>query len=251
MENTLKNRIFFVEGCKGGVGKSLMCSALMDSLLESKAKVLLIESDTTNPELWSTYKDTCAPVLALDLDDPQGWIALVNSVEQHPDYHVVVNTAARNLKGTSSFGYTLYDSLEELGRSLVTYFVINHEVESVHLLKAYWQSLPPVAMDRISLHVVKNQFFSSDYGLFDKSKIRGEIERHGGAVLNLPVLARDVAELLRNQKMPISTAMLPGQMAMGNRAVLRRWRGSVQQEIERSLAPRWAMGSDDARVMSA
>ena len=248
--NTSKNRIFFVEGCKGGVGKSLMCSVLMDSLLESKSKVLLIESDTTNPELWSTYKDTGTPVHPLDLDDPQGWIALVNIAEQHPDYHVVVNTAARNLKGTSSFGYTLYDSLEELGRSLVTYFVINHEVESVHLLKAYWHSLPPEAMENISLHVVRNHFFSTDYSLFDKSKIRGEIERNGGALLNLPVLARDVAEFLRNQKIPIGTAMQPGHMAMGNRAVLRRWRSVVRQEIERSLAPRWS-SSDEVRAISA
>lgn len=248
MENTLKNRIFFVEGCKGGVGKSLMCSALMDCLLESRSKVLLIETDTTNPELWSTYQGTGTPVLALDLDDPQGWIALVNSVEEHPDHHIVVNTAARNLKGTEAHGYTLYSSLEEMNRRLVTYFVINHEVESAQLLKSYWKSLPEEALPYVQLNVVKNEFFSKSYDLFDNSKIRGEIEAHGGSVLNLPVLARDVAEFLRNQKMPIADAMQPGHMAMGNRAVLRRWRAVVRQEIERSLATRRA---PEIRAISA
>jgi hypothetical protein len=248
MESTLKSRVFFVEGCKGGVGKSLMCSALMDWLLESKEKTLLIETDTTNPELWSTYKDI-TQVHTLDLDAPEGWIALVNSIEQHPDSHVVVNTAARNLKGSASYGYTLYESLEELNRSLITYFVINHEVESVHLLKSYWQSLPSPS-SHVQLNVVKNEFFSPTYDLFDRSKVRVEIENHGGSVLRLPLLARDVAELLRNQKLPISVAMQPAHMGMGNRTVLKRWRALVRNEIERSLVEHPRAGGIEGRALS-
>lgn len=238
MSNTLNSKVFFVEGCKGGVGKSLMCSGLVDFLLARNEQVLLVETDTTNPELWSTYKDV-TETATLDLDDPQGWIALVNAIEQMPDHHVVVNTAARNAKGNTSHGYTLYDSLVELNRQLVTYFVCNHEVESLHLLKAYWCSLPSLP-EHVRLHVVKNQFFAAHYDLYDSSKIRLEIEARGGTSLHLPLLARDVAELLRNKKIPVATAMTLPQLGMGNRAVLRRWRSVLSQEIERSLESREA-----------
>jgi hypothetical protein len=240
MSNTLSSKIFFVEGCKGGVGKSLMCSGLVDFMLARSEPVLVVETDTSNPELWSTYKDV-TETATLDLDDPQGWIALVNAIEQMPDHHIVVNTAARNAKGNTSHGYTLYESLVELNRRLVTYFVCNHEIESLHLLKAYWQSLPTLP-DHVRLHVVKNEFFAAQYDLYDGSKIRAEIEARGGTSLRLPLLARDVAELLRNKKLPIAAAMNLPQLGMGNRAVLRRWRTVLSQEIERSL------GSSDARL---
>jgi len=50
-------RIYWVGGSKGGVGKSMMTLATVDHLLERGAKVLLVECDTSNPELCKAYRD--------------------------------------------------------------------------------------------------------------------------------------------------------------------------------------------------
>jgi Mrp family chromosome partitioning ATPase len=49
-------RIYWVGGSKGGVGKSMMTLATVDHLLEQGANVLLVECETSNPDVWKAYK---------------------------------------------------------------------------------------------------------------------------------------------------------------------------------------------------
>ncbi|MBQ5158889.1 protein mobD, partial [Citrobacter freundii] len=44
--------IYLIGGSKGGVGKSLVTMATVDYLQERGESVLLIESDTSNPDVW-------------------------------------------------------------------------------------------------------------------------------------------------------------------------------------------------------
>jgi MinD superfamily P-loop ATPase len=49
-------RIYWVGGSKGGVGKSMMTLATLDYLLERGTKVVLVECDTSNPDVWKAYR---------------------------------------------------------------------------------------------------------------------------------------------------------------------------------------------------
>jgi Mrp family chromosome partitioning ATPase len=71
-------RIYWVGGGKGGVGKSMMTLATVDHLLEQGANVLLVECDTSNPDVWKAYKEEVETEL-IDLDEADGWIHLVNT----------------------------------------------------------------------------------------------------------------------------------------------------------------------------
>ena len=71
-------RIYWVGGSKGGVGKSMMTLATVDHLLEQRANVLLVECDTSNPDVWKAYKEEVETEL-IDLDEADGWIHLVNT----------------------------------------------------------------------------------------------------------------------------------------------------------------------------
>src|SRR3954463_12507787 len=51
--------VIYVGGGKGGVGKSLMATAVVDFLLADEKKVHLIETDTSAPDVFKTYKDIC------------------------------------------------------------------------------------------------------------------------------------------------------------------------------------------------
>ena len=69
--------IYLIGGSKGGVGKSLVTMATVDYLQERGESVLLIESDTSNPDVWKAYKESTETEL-INLDEADGWIQLVN-----------------------------------------------------------------------------------------------------------------------------------------------------------------------------
>lgn len=219
----MSKRIFVVGGSKGGVGKSTVCVGLIDSLQERNEEILLIEADTSNPDVWKMYKDEIKTEL-IDLDDANGWIDLVNVCDQHPGSVVVVNTAARNNKGVTAYGETLNNTLTELKRQLVTLWVINRQRDSLELLKEYMEGLPDS-----TIHVMRNGYFGEErkFELYNGSKIRKAVEDAGGKSLTFPDLADRVSDDLYSKRLSITTAMK--ELPIGNRAELTRWRTDVRK----------------------
>lgn len=217
--------IFLVGGSKGGVGKSLVSMALVDALQVLGESVLLMESDTGNPDVWKAYSDSTEAHL-LNLDEAGGWIELVNLCDAHPDHVVVVNTAARNNKGVSAYGQTLNGTLAELKRQLITLWVINRQRDSLELLKEYMSAIAGG-----ELHVVRNTHFGEEgkFELYNGSKLRVLLEERGGRSLNFPDLADRVSDDLYSNRMSIASALR--QMPIGNRAELARWRLAVKKAL--------------------
>ena len=166
-------KIFWIGGSKGGVGKSAVSMALLDYLGESCP--LLVETDTANPDV------------------------------------------AKN-------GMNLDLALPELGRELVVFWVINRQRDSIELLRDF---LTGVKSGQV--HVVRNLHFgaSSKFELFEKSKIRQEIENAGGRILDFPDLADRVADDLYTQRLSIFRAGT--ELPIGNRVELLRWRQLANQ----------------------
>lgn len=151
--------IYLIGGSKGGVGKTLVTMAAVDYLEAKQDSVLLIESDTSNPDVWKAYRNR-VPTEWVNLDEADGWIQLVNTCESQPDSVVVINTAARNNKGVSAYGATLNSTLVELNRNLVTLWVINRQRDSLELLWDYMDALPNAVV-----HVVRNGYFGEEKSL--------------------------------------------------------------------------------------
>lgn len=215
--------IFIVGGSKGGVGKSTTSVGLIDTLQERSEDILLIESDTSNPDVWKMYKDEVKNEL-IDLDDANGWIDLVNICDKHPDAIVVVNTAARNNKGVTAYGETLNNTLAELKRKLVTLWVINRQRDSLELLKEYMEGLP-----ESTIHVIRNGYFGEErkFELYNTAKIKKAVEDAGGKSLTLPDLADRVSDDLFSKRLSITAALK--ELPLGNRAELSRWRNEVRK----------------------
>ena len=218
--------IYLVGGSKGGVGKSMVATALIDHLRERGENVLLVESDTSNPDCWKAHKDTTTCAL-IDLDRADGWIELVNTCEGKSDHIVVINTAARSNIAVTRYGETLQSTLGELKRELITLWVINRQRDSLELLKNYTDTITAG-----TVHVIRNSYFGEQekFELYNSSKTRKVIEERGGKSLTFPDLADRVSDDLYSKRMSIAVALK--ELPIGNRAELTRWRALVNKVLD-------------------
>ena len=213
--------IYLVSGCKGGVGKSTVAMALMDFLLTEGARTLLIETDTSAPDVGRTYRGSVETHL-LDLDEKDGWLELLNVCSDHPDSCVVINGAARNSMGVNKYGELLNMGLSYLERRLVTLWVINTQRASLELLKKFMG-----VITNSTVHVVRNEFFgdAKAFRLYNRAQLRKQIEGQGGKSLIFPCLDQCVMDEIYLGPLTIAAAMK--ELRTGNRVELQRWRREV------------------------
>jgi hypothetical protein len=226
----MDKQIYLIGGSKGGVGKSLVTMAVVDHLLKQGESVLLVESDTSNPDVWKAYKEAVDAHL-LNLDEANGWIELVNLCDGAPKSVAVVNTAARNNRGVSAYGQTLSSTLAELKRRLVTLWVINRQRDSLELLKEYMAAIP-----NAEVHVVRNGYFGEEkkFELYNGSNLKKALEENGGKSITFPDLADRVSDDIYSKRLSIARA--GKELPLGNRAELSRWKGEVAKVLGEIVA---------------
>ncbi|MGF6956347.1 protein mobD [Paraburkholderia youngii] len=221
--------IYMVGGSKGGVGKSFVTLALVEYLRRTDVHTVLVETDTSNPDLMKAVHDEieCA---SWDLDEAGGWIDFVNFCDKHRDATVIVNTAARSQAGVARYGGTLAATLDDLARRLVVLWVINRQRDSLELLLEFGETFP-----RALTHVVGNDYFGAPdkFMLYGESNLRKSIEAQGWS-LDFPDLADRVADELRSQRLSIRKAA--ETMHIGERAELLRWRALYSDMFARVTA---------------
>lgn len=228
----MNETIFYVGGSKGGVGKSQCCFALIDYLLESGKKVLLLETDTANPDTYKAHhahehEGLVCGIANLDISD--GWIEMVNLADRFPGHCLVINSAARSNAGMAKYGMTLRETLGELNRKLVTFWLINRQRDSIELLWGFLNAFPDALV-----HVCRNLYFGTPekFELYNGSKARQHIEKRG-RTLDFPDLGSRVADRLYCERLPVSMAL--SQLPIGDRAELRRWKNACAEMFGTAL----------------
>ena len=212
--------IYIIGGSKGGVGKSMVTMGLLDYLATNGENAVLIDTDTSNPDVWKTYGNENSGEL-VNLEEAEGWINLINICGNvdNKDKAIVINTRAANNQGIKKYGETLNDSLKELGRTLVVLWVINRQRDSLELLTDFRAALPNALV-----HVVRNGYFGDEhkFQLYNGSKTRKAIEEGGGKSLIYPDMADLLADDIYTRRMTIAKAS--ADLPIGNRAELKRWK---------------------------
>ena len=221
----MAKRIWFSGGGKGGVGKSVVSIGLIELALEHKDDLILVESDTSNPDVYKMHKDEIRTEL-IDLDDANGWIDFINVCDNNPDSLIIVNTAARNNRGVAAYGATLSATLGELDRELITLWVINRQRDSLELLSDFMADIVGS-----KIHVVRNTYYGAEekFELYNNSKLRTQVEAAGGTSLSFPDLADRVSDDLYSKRLSVRAAMKV--LPLGNRAELTRWRLEVHKAL--------------------
>lgn len=225
--------IYLVGGSKGGVGKSMVTMALIDYLQGNGESVVLIETDTSNPDVWKTYGESTKGEL-VNLEEADGWIKLINICgdDANKESTIVINTRAANNQGVQKYGETLNSTLEELGRTLIALWVINRQRDSLELLKDFREALPNALV-----HVVRNGYFGeeSKYQLYNGSKIRAAVEEKGGKSLTFPDMADLLADDIYTKRLTIAKAS--ADLPIGNRAELKRWKALANVMFDEVAKP--------------
>ena len=220
--------MYYVGGSKGGVGKSLFSFALVDYLLQQEKNVLLVDTDTDNPDVYKAHNSLELPnlfCLMNALDDADGWAELLDTVQNYPEHTVVINAAARTKTSTASYGDIMQGALQEMQRELVVFWIINRHRDSIELLHSFQQAFPGV-----TVHVCRNMFFGEPqrFDLYNSSKAREAVEK-AGKTLDFPAVASRVADWLYSKRMAIRTAH--PEMPFGTRAELQRWRNRCAEML--------------------
>lgn len=224
--------IYYVGGSKGGVGKSKMSFALIDFLINNGKKVLLIESDNSNPDVYKAHephKNDSLICEIVDLDDADGWLDLVDNAEDHSDHFLVINSAARSNSGIAKYGATLKETLPLLQRELVTFWMINRQRDSVELLRGFLNSFPEA-----EVNVCRNLYFgeADKFEMFNSSRAKEIIEMKGHT-LDFPALSPRVADKLYSERLPIWVAA--DKFRISERNELGRWRKLCGEIFETAL----------------
>jgi hypothetical protein len=221
----MSKAIILVGGGKGGVGKSLFSMTVVDFLELTGANPFLVETDTSVPDVFKTYRDTIEGEL-VNLDEREGWIELVNLVESKPENAIVINTGARNQTGISNFGRTLRKALPELKRTLSVFWLIDRKRESLELLSDFAEALPEA-----EVHVVRNMYLGAEgkFELYNGSKMRAAIEKAGGQSLNFPELADRATDAINKGRLTIARACK--ELSFGDRMEVERWRDECKEML--------------------
>jgi len=224
--------VFYVGGSKGGVGKSLFSFALVDYLLNNDKSVLLVDTDTDNPDVFKAHKDLDLPNLVCrlnSLDDADGWADLLDTVQSYPEHTVVINAAARTKTSTASYGEIMKGALQDMQRTLIVFWVINRHRDSIELLYSFQETFAEE-----TIHVCRNLYFgdSQRFELYNSSQARELVEKNG-LTLDFPDVANRVADWLYSSRKSIRAA-LP-EMPYGTRAELQRWRSACTEMFNLAL----------------
>ena len=210
------NPVYMVSGSKGGVGKSIVAMALVHYFSIRNKRVLLIDADTANPDVGKAYGKLVETVY-VNLDEKDGWMDLANRLGEQNDETVVINTPARSGEGVRLYGMLLTDSMQELGRELVTLWVINSQRDSLQLLKEYLE-----IVNTGTTFVLRNLYHGPErkFELYNGSRIRTTVEAQGKS-LNFPEVADRISDQLHSERLPIQKVI--DAAPIGNRAEVNRW----------------------------
>ena len=190
----MNDTIFYVGGSKGGVGKSIISTVLVQYLIDKFSgtkTVHLIETDDSNPDVGRIYTGKI-PVTPVVLDESEdGWITLFDLCEKNSDTLFVVNSAARSDYGIASNGGDFSHSLEDrsIAYDMGTFWPINRQIDCVNLLTKYLKAIRcgPV-------YVIRNNYWGApkDFQIYDsivnRAKGQDTAQSRVSGVLDFPAL---------------------------------------------------------------
>jgi hypothetical protein len=234
----MKN-LTYVGGSKGGTGKSLMCMALIDYFRKvfPGEEILLIETDSSNPDVGRLYANTSGVVIdgLLLGEEEKGWTAMIDAIDDTSAKHIVINSMAASNLGIQAQGSLFEQSIMSSGLEINfnVFWVCNRNKDSVTLLRDFLGCIKSAVV-----YPVLNLYFGKEeeFSFYRSSRdVQEMIAERGGKQLVFPNLNDLIADKLYTDE--ISFEALPSRLKLGMRTSLERWRKTVKQTFDEIYLP--------------
>jgi len=226
-------------GDKGGVGKSFASFAFGDWLIADRKIIpLIIDADMRNPDVARLFADV-ASTRQLDLREHDGWIELASLLSEATQSEILISLPAGIGDMLDREAADWLESMQQLHRDVVLYWVINRTADSVNLLRSALHTFQGRARAMV---VIRNLFFgdADRFRRWNDSKTRQAFLEAGGREIELPDLHERIADLtaMALPAVPFSRA---DTLRFGDQAELRRWRQRTSAAFD-SLAAAIGIG---------
>lgn len=228
-------RIFLIHGDKGGVGKTEAAKRIAAVMMQAKHPITLIDGDNKNPGLHAAFKLGDGDVRCINVMKPAGLDALFEVIAESPG-DVLIDLPARGSDvtarlaagGASEDGFDLSLLIEEIRAEIYIIFVIDQTRAPVVALKDELAALPSAKWI-----IVKNHREDREFDLFDKSKIKADLEGRGAPVIDMIRLDPRVNDILENKSLNLLSALESDDLSMLQKirikAALRSWSDQMRK----------------------
>lgn len=189
-------KIFSLDSLKGGTGKSLVGTAIVDVALSAGKKILIVEADMSNPVLGKIYADQ--EIYSTELLVKEDFIELATVIQGTEAEIIVINNAA--VHEWEKYSRYITNNIGEFGAAeLNIFWVANAEKDVLERCIDFHEKCPAA-----KINFCMNEHFGGRRGfsLWKGSKIREKILAAGGSELTFPDIATRVAEEVRNRRLP-------------------------------------------------
>jgi hypothetical protein len=234
----MKN-LTYVGGSKGGTGKSLVCMSLVDYFRKvfPEDEILLIETDSSNPDVGRLYENTDGvSICGVLLDEEEkGWVTMADYIDDTSAKHIVINSMAASNLGVKVQGALFEQSMINSGLDIDfnVLWTCNRSKDSVILLRDFLGCIKTAVV-----YPVLNLYFGKeDEFLFYRASrdVQEMIAERGGKQLVFPNLYDLIADKLFTDE--ISFEALPSRLKLGMRTSLERWLRTVRATFDEIYAP--------------
>jgi hypothetical protein len=229
-------RIFFVHGDKGGVGKTEVAKRMAAVMLQKGLPVTLVDGDNKNPGLHAAFEKSALDVKRINVMTPSGREALFDVIAESPG-DVLIDLPARGSDvterlardGASEDGFSLELLLAEINAELTIVFVIDQTRPPLAALRDELEALPATT----GWIIVRNWREDRNFDLFDKSKIKADLDTRDVPIIDMVRLDPRVNDILENAGLNLITAQTSDKLShlqkMRVKAAVRSW--SEQMKI--------------------
>jgi len=229
-------RIIWVHGTKGGVGKSLMSSIVVDYLLEQGETPAIVECDGSVPDVHGRFGDEVPCVISAlnDVESVHTMLETLEDVSKASVSTIVVNLTA-NTELLDSIAIDIKDVCEALGYESRTLFMLSESAHSADLaassMKDGLVAISSRAVAIVNMHFGKSQ---GDFNWF-ASPARKQWLDSGRA----EVAFDEIETRVKNNELFESGAFSPMCSKKGfkvvDRVLLRKWLNKSHAIVESLL----------------
>src|SRR2546423_10801496 len=150
------------DGKVGGIGKSMLAAAYGEALIAKGLPFAVDEADGNN-NVGSYFKEVATKAWRVDLMRNEGWIELLNILDEEKTPDVILSMPAGVDTALSDNARMLIGAIKDLDRSMSFVWLLNRSPESVSLLRKTHVSF---ADSPITFIAARNTFF----GVVEKFK---------------------------------------------------------------------------------